>query len=72
MAYVNARSARIGFVVLVATILTAGICGMRSQRLTSGIGMLTASQQKAAQRVRVYAGTAGPPATLRYYGGPNL
>jgi hypothetical protein len=68
-------SARIGFVILVATILTAAICGDAAAKAHKGrlhARSLT-SQSRAAHAQFMWEQPAPPasPAPMRYYGGPK-
>jgi hypothetical protein len=68
MTYISARSARLGFVTLVATILTAGICGDAVAKARKGHlhvhGPISESRAQLAPQQPVQLGT-------RYYGGPK-
>ncbi len=69
MTYMTARSARIGFVILVAAILTVGIYGDAAAE--AGKGRLHAHRsiyESRAQLVSQQPARLGP---MRYYGGPK-
>lgn len=71
MTCISARSARVGFVTLVATILTAGICGdavakVHKARLHAHSAIYESRAQLAPQ-----APTPAQPGGMRYYGGPK-
>jgi hypothetical protein len=61
-------SARIGFVILVATILTAGICDDASAKAHKG--RLHARSFTSARAQFMWEQPA-PVAPMRYYGGPK-
>ena len=65
-------SARIGFVFLVATILTAGICGDAAAKAHKGRlhARSFTSQSRAAHEQFMWEQPAPPP-PMRYYGGPK-
>jgi hypothetical protein len=68
--YVNAKTARIGFVTLAVTILTAGFCGDASAKAHKGrLPVSNSVYESNAQLV-----SPQQPAQLgqmRYYGGPK-
>jgi hypothetical protein len=67
MACMTARKIRIGFVILVATILTVGIYG----DATANEGKKRAQDGKAAERLRLASSQTARLGPLRYYGGPK-
>jgi len=69
MTYMNARSARIWFVVLAVTILTAGHCGDAAAKADK-VRLHTRSSiaESRAQLVSQQPAGLGP---IRYYGGPK-
>jgi hypothetical protein len=71
MTCVNA-SARIGVVILVATILTAGICDDASAKAHKGrLHARSFTSQSRAARAQFVPEQPAPPAPMRYYGGPK-
>jgi hypothetical protein len=69
MTYISARSARIGFVTLVATILTAGICGDAVAKVHKGhLHPRSSIYESRAQLVPQQPARLG---AMRYYGGPK-
>jgi hypothetical protein len=69
MSYVNAGSARIGFVTLAVTILTAGFCGNASAKAHKGrLHVSSSVYESRAQLVPQQPAQFGP---MRYYGGPK-
>jgi hypothetical protein len=69
MTYISARSARIGFVTLVATILTAGICGDAAAKVHKG--RLHARNSLYESRAQLAPQQPAQPGAMRYYGGPK-
>jgi hypothetical protein len=68
MTYISARSARIGFVTVAATILTAGICGDAVAKDHKGhLHARNSIYESRAQLVQQPAHVG----TMRYYGGPK-
>jgi hypothetical protein len=68
MTDMNAKSARLGFVILVAAALTAGISGDAVARIHKG--RLHAHNFTSAHAQFVQEQPAAP-APMRYYGGPK-
>jgi hypothetical protein len=69
MTYMNARSARIGFVTLVTTILTAGICSDAVAKVHKGrLHAHSSFSESRAQLASQEPARLGP---MRYYGGPK-
>jgi hypothetical protein len=65
----TARSARLGFVTLIATILTAGICGDALAKAHKGrLHARSSIYESRAQLVSEQPARLGP---MRYYGGPK-
>jgi hypothetical protein len=69
MTYLTARSARLGFVTLIATMLTAGICGDALAKAHKGrLHARSPISESRAQLVSQQPARLGP---MRYYGGPK-
>lgn len=69
MTCMTARSARLGFVTLIATILTAGICGDALAKAHKGrLHARSSIYESRAQLVSEQPARLGP---MRYYGGPK-
>jgi hypothetical protein len=71
MSYVTGRNARIGFVTLVAAILTVGICGDAFAKVHKRHWHAPArsfTSESRAQLVPQQPARLGP---MRYYGGPK-
>jgi len=72
MIYVNERSARIGFVILAATILTAGICGDAAAKAHKGrLHARSFTSASRAARAQFVPEQPAAPAPMRYFGGPK-
>ena len=69
MTYVAGRSARIGFVILVATAMTAGICG--DAVATDHEGRLHARSFTPESPVQFVSQEPAWLEPMRYYGGPK-
>jgi hypothetical protein len=69
MTCISARSARIGFVSLVATILTAGICGDAVAKVHKG--RLHVRGPIYESRAQLISQQPAQPGAMRYYGGPK-
>jgi hypothetical protein len=67
MTRMTARKIRIGFVILVATILTAGIHGEAS----ANEAKRRASEKEPAVRLRLASSQTARLGPMRYYGGPK-
>jgi hypothetical protein len=67
MTCMTARKIRIGFAILVATILTAGIYGDAS----ANEAKRRASEKEAAERLRLASSQTARLGPMRYYGGPK-
>jgi hypothetical protein len=65
----NARSARIGFVILAATILTAGTCGDAIAKAHKG--RLHARGSISESHAQLVSQQPVRPGPMRYYGGPK-
>jgi hypothetical protein len=63
------RCARIGFVILVGTILTVGLCGEAFARHHKG--HLHARGSISESRAQLMMEQPAQPGPLRYYGGPK-
>jgi hypothetical protein len=63
----TAGKLRIGFVILVATLLTAGVYGDAS----ANQGKTRASETEAAERLRLASSQTARLGPVRYYGGPK-
>ena len=69
MTYLVGRSARIGFVFLVATVMTAGICGDAVAKVHKGrLHARSVTSETPVQLVSQEPVRLGP---MRYYGGPK-
>jgi hypothetical protein len=69
MTYVSARTVRIGFLALVATVLTVGSCGDAIAKAHKGRWHARSSiSESRAQLVSQQPVRFGP---MRYYGGPK-
>jgi hypothetical protein len=69
MTYINARTARFGFVTLVATVLTAGICSDAVAKAHKGrLHAYSPVSESRAEFVAQQPAQLGP---MRYYGGPK-
>ena len=71
-----ARGARIGFVIMVATALTAGICGEAVAKAGKGRShsrgfIYEGRDRKSAKRLQLATRQSGRPGPMRYYGGPK-
>jgi hypothetical protein len=71
MTYISARSTRIGFVTLVATILTAGICGDAVAKVHKGRLHVRGPVYESRAQLAPQAPTSAQPGAMRYYGGPK-
>jgi hypothetical protein len=71
MTYVSARSARIGFVTLVAMILTAGICGDAVAKVHKGRLHARSPIYESRAQLAPQQPTPAQPGGMRYYGGPK-
>jgi hypothetical protein len=71
MTYISARSARIGFVTVVATILTAGICGDAVAKVHKGPLHVRGPSYESRAQLAPQAPTPAQPGAMRYYGGPK-
>ncbi len=76
MSRMIARSARIGFVTLVATILTAGVCSdavakARKGRLHALTLISESRERESAKRLELVSQQPARPGPMRYYGGPK-
>jgi hypothetical protein len=69
MTYVPAGSARIGFVTLVAAILTVGICGDAVAQVHKG--RLHVHRSIYGSRAQLILQQPAKPGSMRYYGGPK-
>lgn len=73
MTWLAGRSARIGFITLVATILTVGIsvgiCGDAVAK--HGKGRLHARSSIAESHAQLVSQQPARPGPMRYYGGPK-
>jgi hypothetical protein len=69
MTYMTARSVRLGFVTLIATILTAGICGDALAKAHKG--RLHARSSIYESRAQLVSQQPVQPGPMRYYGGPK-
>jgi hypothetical protein len=69
MTYMTARSVRPGFVILIAAMLTAGICGDAVAKVHKGrLHARGSTYESHAQLVSQQPVRPGP---MRYYGGPK-
>jgi hypothetical protein len=71
-----AGRARIGFVIMVATALTAGICGDAAAKAGKGRShsrgfIYEGRDSKSAKRLQLASRPSGRPGPMRYYGGPK-
>jgi hypothetical protein len=69
MTCMTARSLRLGFVTLIATILTAGICGDALAKVHKG--RLHARSSIYESRAQLVSQQPVQPGPMRYYGGPK-
>jgi hexokinase len=69
MTCISARSARIGFVTVVATILTAGICGDALAKVHKGRVHVHGPVYES--RAQLAPQAPAQPGAMRYYGGPK-
>jgi hypothetical protein len=69
MTYMAGRSARIGFVMLVATAMTAGICGDAVAKIHKG--RLHVRGVTSENPVQLVSQEPVRPGAMRYYGGPK-
>jgi len=69
MAYISSSTARLGFVTLVAAILTAGLCSDAVAKVHKGhLHPRSSIYESRAQLVPQQPARAG---AMRYYGGPK-
>ncbi len=69
MTYVDAKTARIGFVALAVAILTAGFCGDASAKAHKG--RLHVSSSVYESNAQLISPQPAQPGQMRYYGGPK-
>jgi hypothetical protein len=69
MTCMTARSVRLGFVTLIATMLTAGICGDALAKAHKG--RLHARSSIYESRAQLVSQQPAQPGPMRYYGGPK-
>jgi hypothetical protein len=69
MTYMNAGSVRLGFVTLIATMLTAGICGDAVAKAHKG--RLHARSSISESHAQLVSQQPVRPGPMRYYGGPK-
>jgi hypothetical protein len=69
MSYMNTRSVRIGYVTLVAAILTVGISGDAFAKAHKA--RVHAHRAIAESRAEMVSEQPSQPGTMRYYGGPK-
>jgi hypothetical protein len=66
MSHMNARTVRIGFVTLVAAILTVGICGDAAAKAHRH-----AHRAVLESHAQLVSPQSAQPGAMRYYGGPK-
>jgi hypothetical protein len=69
MTWLAGRSARIGFITLVATVLTVGICGDAVAK--HGKGRLHAGSSISESHAQLVSQQPARPGSMHYYGGPK-
>jgi hypothetical protein len=68
----NARSVRIGFVILAATVLSAGICDDAVAKAHKGrLHARSFTSASRAARAQFMPEQPAAPAPMRYFGGPK-
>jgi hypothetical protein len=71
MTYISARNARLGFVTMVATTLTAGIFGNAVAKAHKGRLHVRGPIYESRAQLAPQAPTPVQPGAMRYYGGPK-